>query len=290
MRHADVAMYDAKESGKGVARYESGRDNNGREQLRLVADLRDAFAHDPDQLVVYYQPKCTPLGEVTGAEALIRWQHPQYGLLNPDAFVQMAENHSLMPVLTRHVLHSALAQCREWRVFDEHAAVAVNLSATSLLDENLVEDIVAALDQAGVPATALVLEITETMLMADPERSRRTLHALRGHGIRLAVDDYGTGHCSLAYLRDLPVHELKLDRSFVRDIATEPRAAAIVRSTINLAHSLGLVLVAEGVEDAEAAQLLHSMGCDLAQGYYFGRPAPPVSQLSMLRNAAKASV
>jgi EAL domain-containing protein (putative c-di-GMP-specific phosphodiesterase class I) len=194
----------------------------------------------------------------------------------------MAENHSLMSPLTRHVLRFALDQCREWRVFDPDATVAVNLSATSLLDESLVADVVAALERASVSPCALMLEITETMLMADPDRSRRTLHALRDHGIRLAVDDYGTGHCSLAYLRNLPVQELKLDRSFVRDIATEPRDAAIVRSTIDLAHSLGLVLVAEGVEDAEAARLLHEMGCDLAQGYYFGRPGPSVMRLAEL--------
>jgi EAL domain-containing protein (putative c-di-GMP-specific phosphodiesterase class I) len=280
MRHADIAMYEAKRSGKGVTHYDPAQDENSRERLRLVGDLRAAFAHNPDQLTVYYQATCTPPGKVVGAEALIRWQHPTQGLLNPDAFVQIAENHSLMPVLTRHVLRNALVQCRQWRVFDGHATVAVNLSATSLLDEGLVDDVITALEQADVPANALVLEITETMLMADPERSRRTLHALRDHGIRLAIDDYGTGHCSLAYLRNLPVHELKLDRSFVRDIAIEPRDAAIVRSTIELAHSLGLVLVAEGVEDAEAARLLGEMGCDFAQGYHFGRPRPPTSRLA----------
>ena len=290
MRHADVAMYDAKQSGKDVSVYNAARDVNSRERLRLVGELRSAFANDPDQLLVYFQPICTPHGDVTGAEALIRWQHPTAGLLNPDSFVQMAENHSLMAPLTRHVLRAALAQCRQWRALDPHATVAVNLSATSLLDDNLVDDVAAAIRLADVPADALILEITETMLMADPERSRRTLHALRGHGIRLAVDDYGTGHCSLAYLRNLPVQELKLDRSFVRDIATEPRDAAIVRSTIELAHSLGLVLVAEGVEDAETARLLQQMGCDLAQGYYFGRPAPSASHLARLTDHAAAAV
>jgi len=190
--------------------------------------------------------------------------------------------------LTRHVLRRALDQCRRWRVAEPHATIAVNLSVTSLLDENLVGDIVAMLHDAEVPPDALIIEITETILMSDPERSRRTLHALRDHGVALAVDDYGTGHCSLAYLRNLPVHELKLDRSFVRDIATEPRDAAIVRSTIDLAHSLDLVLVAEGVETVEAARLLHEMGCDLVQGYYFGRPGPPQDRMAALSDIVVA--
>jgi diguanylate cyclase (GGDEF)-like protein len=285
MRHADVAMYDAKRSRRGAAQYDSARDDNSRERLQLVSQLRDALANEPDQLVVHYQPKCTLTGTVVGVEALVRWQHPTRGLLYPDAFVQIAENNSLLPALTRHVLRTALAQCRRWRASEPHATVAVNLSVTSLLDAGLVGDTVATLARAGLPADALVLEITETMIMVDPERSRRTLHALRAHGILLAIDDYGTGHCSLAYLRDLPVQELKLDRSFVRDIAIRQQDAAIVRSTIDLAHSLGLVLVAEGVEDVEAAELLRAMDCDLAQGYYFGRPAPASATLAEAGNS-----
>ena len=151
---------------------------------------------------------------------------------------------------------------------------------TSLLDEGLVDHIVSALASAGVSADALILEITETMIMSDPERSSRTLRALNAHGIKLSIDDYGTGQCSLAYLRDLPVQELKLDRSFVRDIVVKPRDAAIVRSTIELAHSLGLALVAEGVEDLASAELLRSMGCDVVQGFYFGRPQPGSDRLA----------
>jgi diguanylate cyclase (GGDEF)-like protein len=288
VQHADVAMYDAKRTGVGVAVYDPGRDSNSREQLQRVGELRDAFAHDPDQLVVYYQPKCALDGHVVGAEALIRWQHPVHGLLLPDAFVQIAEDHSLMPTLTRYVLRRALVQCRQWRTVDPQATVAVNLSVTSLLDDRLVDDVVAALKQIDVPASALVLEITETLVMSDPERSLRTLHALREHGIRLAVDDYGTGHCSLSYLRELPVDELKLDRSFVRNMATQPRDAAIVGSTVGLAHSLDLILVAEGAEDAETIRLLREMNCDLVQGYYFGRPRPPTPVLAQLRDAVTA--
>jgi EAL domain-containing protein (putative c-di-GMP-specific phosphodiesterase class I) len=235
---------------------------------------------DPHQLVVYYQAKCSLSGRVVGAEALVRWQHPTRGLIGPDRFVQTAENNSLMPALTRHVLRTALAQVRRWRVTDASATVSVNLSVTSLLDEGLVDHMTSALVEAGVPADALILEITETMIMIDPERSNRTLNALSALGVKLSIDDYGTGQCSLAYLRDLPVQELKLDRSFVRHIVTKDRDAAIVRSTIELAHSLGLVLVAEGVEDLESAELLRSMGCDVAQGYYFGRPRPAAPTLA----------
>lgn len=280
MRHADVAMYDAKVNHTTVARYDPDRDDNSRERLQLIGELRAVLAGDPGQLVVHYQPKCTLTGDVVGAEALVRWQHPERGLLGADRFVQTAENNSLMPALTRHVLRTALAQVRRWRVTDPTATVSVNLSVTSLLDEGLVEHVAGALLAAAVPPDALILEITETMIMMDPERSNRTVHALGGLGVKLSIDDYGTGQCSLAYLRDLPVQELKLDRSFVRDIVVKERDAAIVRSTIELAHSLGLVLVAEGVEDLAAAELLRDMGCDIAQGYFFGRAAPATDILA----------
>jgi diguanylate cyclase (GGDEF)-like protein len=286
MRHADVAMYDAKVNHTGHARYDPDRDDNSRERLQLIAELRDVLRHDPDQLVVYYQPKCSLSGRVVGAEALVRWQHPTRGLIGPDRFVQTAENNSLMPALTGHVLRTALVQVRQWRLSDPLATVSVNLSVTSLLDEGLVDHMTSALTDAGVAADALILEITETMIMIDPERSNRTLHALSALGIKLSIDDYGTGQCSLAYLRDLPVQELKLDRSFVQHIVTKQRDAAIVRSTIELAHSLGLVLVAEGVEDLPSAELLRAMGCDVAQGYYFGRPQPGTPTLAEAVDAA----
>jgi diguanylate cyclase (GGDEF)-like protein len=280
MRHADTAMYDAKSSHAGTARYDPARDGNTRERLHLVAELRAALATDPDQIVVYYQPKVVLTGQPVGAEALVRWQHPQRGLVGPDRFLPAAEANSLMPALTRHVLRRALHQCRRWRATDPLVTVSVNLSVTSLLDEGLVDQVTAALAGAGVPPDALILEITETTIMTDPERSNRTLRALRERGIKLSIDDFGTGHCSLAYLRDLPVQELKLDRSFVQHIAVRERDAAIVRSTIDLAHSLGLALVAEGVEDAAGADLLRAMGCDVAQGYYFGRPQPGTDVLA----------
>jgi diguanylate cyclase len=280
MRHADIAMYDAKSTHTGAARYDPARDGNTRERLQLVAELRAALATDPDQIVVYYQPKCALTGRAVGGEALVRWQHPDRGLVGPDKFLPAAEANSLMPALTRHVLRTALARCRRWRATDPLVTVSVNLSVTSLLDESLAEQICTALAEARVPPDALILEITETTIMMDPERSNRTLQALSERGIKLSIDDFGTGHCSLAYLRDLPVQELKLDRSFVQHIAVRDRDAAIVRSTIDLAHSLGLTLVAEGVEDAVGAALLRDMGCDIAQGYYFGRPQPGTDVLA----------
>jgi len=280
MRHADIAMYDAKSTHAGAARYDRARDGNALERLQLVAELRQALAADLGQIVVHYQPKCELTGRAVGAEALVRWQHPGRGLVGPDKFLPAAEANSLMPALTRHVLRAALAQCRRWRATDPLVTVSVNLSVTSLLDQNLVDHVSTALAEAGVPPDALVLEITETTIMMDPERSNRTMRAIRERGIKLSIDDFGTGHCSLAYLRDLPVQELKLDRSFVRDIAARERDAAIVRSTIDLAHSLGLTLVAEGIEDAAGADLLRRMGCDIAQGYYFGRPQPGTDVLA----------
>jgi diguanylate cyclase (GGDEF)-like protein len=280
VRHADVAMYDAKRIHAGAARYDATRDNNSREGLQLIGELRQALTTDPGQIIVHYQPKTTLTGEIVGAEALVRWQHPTRGLLGPEAFIQTVENHSLMPALTRQVMQTALAQCRRWRCSDPRATVSVNLSATSLLDDNLTEQVATALVAADLTPDALTIEITESMIMLDPERSRRTLQALHEHGVKLSIDDYGTGQCSLAYLRDLPVQELKLDRTFVRFIAIRQRDAAIVRSTVDLAHSLGLELVAEGVEDLAAVMLLREMGCDFAQGYYFGRPAPGAPTLA----------
>jgi diguanylate cyclase len=272
LRQADVAMYAAKRLRHGIAVYEPSRDINSRERLQVATDLRRAL--DDDEFIVHYQPKCTMDGRVTGVEALCRWQHPRHGLLAPESFISLAEEHHLTPALTRRILRAALADCRSWRRAGLAATVSVNLSPSTLLDPGLLDDVGNALADAGLPADVLVLEITETTVMADPPRGRGVLTALHALGVRLSVDDYGTGHCSLAYLRHLPVEELKLDRSFVANVVGDKRDAAIVRSTIELAHALGMIMVAEGVEDAASAELLARMGCDLAQGYYFSRPLP----------------
>jgi EAL domain-containing protein (putative c-di-GMP-specific phosphodiesterase class I) len=207
-------------------------------------------------------------------EALVRWAHPHQGLLYPDTFLPLAERANLMRSLTLVVLQSALRQCQVWRQDGLDLPVAVNLSAANLLDVQLPGDVAKLLAALGLPPRALELEITETTLMADPVRGKQVLGELRTLGVRIAVDDYGTGYSSLAYLQELAVDELKLDKSFVMRMIEDAGAGAIVRTTVDLAHSLGLTLVAEGVEDAAALAELERLGCDVAQGYHISKPLP----------------
>jgi diguanylate cyclase (GGDEF)-like protein len=275
LRRADIAMYQAKGTRSGYVVYSSTVDNmEGEDRLRTLEELRDAI-HER-HLVVHYQPKVDARTlSVSGVEALVRWQHATRGLLYPDSFLPLAEDSGLMRELTLAVLEQSLDQVKEWHDAGRDLTVAVNLSASSLVDSELPGQIWKILFDRQLPATALELEITEDFLMGDRERARAILSQLRRLGIRVAVDDFGTGYSSLAYLRELPIDELKLDRSFVSPMSEDPRAAAIVRSTIELAHSLGMTLVAEGVEDeATAAQLARS-GCDEAQGFFFSKALPP---------------
>ncbi len=280
LRCADMAMYAAKRGGTGARLFRAEQSAANGDRLQLAEDLRRAITSD--QLRVHYQPKVDLAGSGRAVEALVRWAHPDRGLLAPDAFLPLAEDHRLMPALTRIVLGIALADCAAIRRAGIDLAVSVNLSAADLLDETLPGFVQATLAEHGVPDEALTLEITETTVMSDPLRAQTTLERLHEQGVRLSVDDYGTGHCSLAYLRRLPVQELKLDRSFVTHMSTEPRDSAIVRSSVDLAHSLGLRMVAEGVEDAGAVDLLIAAGCDVAQGFYFARPMPVDELLSWL--------
>jgi diguanylate cyclase len=206
-------------------------------------------------------------------EALVRWQHPERGLLAPDSFLPLAEQTGLMPALTAEVLGQSVRQCLEWRSAGLDVGVSVNVSASSLLDQRLPEEVSWLLASTGLPPGSLTLELTENTLMADPEQCRETLATLSDLGVWLSIDDYGTGYCSLSYLQNLPVDELKLDRAFLRDL-TVGRNAAIVRSTIELAHALGLRMVAEGVEDEPSLDLLRRLGCDTAQGFHLSRPLP----------------
>ncbi|MDP9436672.1 MAG: EAL domain-containing protein [Actinomycetota bacterium] len=282
LRRADVAMYSAKRQRAGVQRYQPQADEHSRERLELVETLRDGL--ETGQIVVHYQPKIeVATGRTVGVEALVRWQHPQRGLLYPDAFIPLAEHSGLMRRLTEVVLSVSLDQCAQWREQGLELTVAVNLSASSLLDAALPTYIAGLLADRDLPAAALEVEITESVLMADRVRSIEVLLALRELGVRIAVDDYGTGYSSLAYLRELPVHELKLDKSFVMHLDEDPLAAAIVRSTVGLSHSLGLGMVAEGVETAGALTELQIYGCDLAQGYHIGRPQPADQLTSQLQ-------
>jgi diguanylate cyclase (GGDEF)-like protein len=271
---ADLAMYAAKSGRSGVAAYEEERDGDGRHRLEDVAQLRQAL--EGGELVLHYQPKLAlPTGAVDGVEALVRWQHPTRGLLYPDSFIELAESAGLMAELTRQVVDMALRQCRAWRDQGRALTMAVNVSPSNLVDEHFPDEVAGLLADHGLTAADLVLEVTESLLMEDRERAVRVLSRLREDGVGVAIDDYGTGYSSLAYLAALPVTELKLDRTFVSALTGSPRAESIVTSTLQLAHALGLVLVAEGAEDQDTVDALATLGCDLVQGYHLSRPLPP---------------
>ena len=275
LRKADIAMYKAKTLFKGHHVYCIADDADDATRLQMVEELRTALT--TGQLVVYYQPKIDlDTGDVHSVEALVRWDHPTRGLLSPDAFLALVEEFGLMPSLTQVVLEMALDQVVVWAAQGRPMTVAVNLSASSLVDDNLPEQVTAMLAARGVPPSGLQLEITEEFLMADHDRARSILARLRDSGVQISVDDYGTGYSSLSYLLDLPVDELKLDRSFVFPMADDARAAALVASTIALAHSLDLRIVAEGVETGVVFTALRRLGCDQAQGYLMSRPVSAV--------------
>ena len=273
IQRADIAMYAAKEGGRGYVLFEPQLDTYSPRRLSLAGALRTAIADG--QIVLFFQPKAElATGRIVGVEALARWQHPQLGIVGPAEFVPIAEQTGLIGPLTSHVLDAALRQVREWSDGGEQLSVAVNLSARSFLDAQLAVEIPRLLDRHDVDASALELEITESMLMLDPARAKLTLDRLSAIGLSLQVDDFGTGYSSLANLKRLPVDGIKIDKSFVIDMPHDASDAAIVRSTIDLAHNLGLRVVAEGVESHEAWQRLAELGCDLAQGFHVSRPLP----------------
>ena len=270
---ADKAMYKAKASFVGHHVYSPDDDADDASRLQTVEELRTALVDG--QFVAFYQPKIDlQSGAVHSVEALVRWDHPARGRLYPDAFLPLVEEFGLMPLLTRSVLEMALDQIVVWTAQGRPMTVAVNLSASSLVDDNLPEQVTAMLAARGLPPSGLQLEITEEFLMADRDRARSILARLRDSGVQISVDDYGTGYSSLSYLLDLPIDELKLDRSFIFPMADDARAAALVSSTITMAHSLGLRMVAEGVETGIVFTELKRMGCDQAQGYFMSRPVP----------------
>ena len=273
LQRADIAMHQAKSEHTRTARYDPARDSSGSERLVLLSELR--FALDLDELAVHFQPKVKlSTGRVEGVEALVRWQHPIRGLLLPDVFIPAAEQTGLIRPLALRVLDLALVACQGWRAAGLDLTVAVNLSTRNLLDLSLPADVRGALARHGLPASALELEITESTAMADPVRALRVLGELAEMGVVLAIDDYGTGHSSLAYLQRLPVRHLKIDKSFVMTMASDGGNAVIVRSTVELARHLGLDVIAEGVEDLGVVRQLTELGCHFAQGYALGRPAP----------------
>jgi diguanylate cyclase (GGDEF)-like protein len=271
LQRADIAMYQAKNARAGADVYLPDRDMHSRRRLERIERLRTAVS--TGEIVVHYQPLCDiTTGELLGMEALARWEHPEDGLLPPSEFVTLAEQFGLSRALTATVLDSALAACRQWRVSRPHIYVSVNLSPSDLLDAGLPDRVSAMLGSHGLPGDALVLEITENTLMSDPVRARETLGYLRRLGVNVAIDDFGTGYSSLAYLRELPVDLLKLDRSFVTGMDVDRHLRAIVGSTVGLAHSLGLRMVAEGVETSGVLERLAVLGADIGQGWFLGRP------------------
>ncbi len=267
VQRADVAMYQAKGGRTGHEIYAPERDVHSRDRLGLLGDLRNAI--DSSQLVLHYQPKGNLItGEVEGVEALVRWQHPKRGLLLPNEFIPPAEQTSLMRPLGLYVLEVAMRQTRAWLDEGLELTVAANLSTPNLLDLGLPDDIARLIEEIGLPAAQLQLEVTENIIMADPVRVIEVLERLKALGVRLALDDFGTGASSLSYLKSLPVDELKIDRSFVLAMTESEPDAVIVRSTTELAQRLGLRVVAEGVETAETWDQLAAIGCEQAQGFY----------------------
>jgi diguanylate cyclase (GGDEF)-like protein len=284
LQRADVAMYVAKSSNVPFQIYESEQDEHDPERLRLVGDLRRAM--EEHELVVYYQPKAElQSGAVLSTEALIRWIHPTRGVVGPDQFIPLAQHTGLIMPLTMYVLDEAIKQAAEWQRQGIHLAVAVNLATRNLMNPRLAGDIRELLDLHGLEARWLALEITEGTIMADPFRALTVLRELNAMGVRLAIDDFGTGYSSLAYLKRLPVDEVKIDKSFIKNMVADSSDAAIVRSTIDLARNLGLEVVAEGVETEEVRESLLLLGCHLMQGYYLTRPLPPAEFLNWLRTA-----
>jgi diguanylate cyclase len=284
LRHADIAMYEAKRRRSGAERYAPEFDRHSRDRLQISQDLDRAF--ERGEFVLHYQPKCDAYtGAAISVEALVRWQHPERGLLYPDAFLTLIEQRGMTARLTETVLALAAVQAAAWRARGIEFPIAVNLTATDLLDSSLPGRIRRLLESHELPMGTLELEITESLVLTDPQSATRTLARLRKLGIAIAVDDYGTGYSSLSHLRDLPIDHLKIDRSFVTDLVSSPRTAAIVRSTIELAHALDLRVVAEGVEDIATLRALRELGCDWVQGYFFTKPLPPASLIAWQRAA-----
>jgi EAL domain-containing protein (putative c-di-GMP-specific phosphodiesterase class I) len=271
LRHADVAMYESKRGGRSYEVYDPDSDPNNAERLSLATDLRKAL--QTNALVLHYQPQMDlGTGELAGVEALLRWQHPSLGLLGAERFMALAEQIGLASAISEHALVTAIRQCGDWRRNGLNLHVAVNLDVRTLLDLEFRERITAHLDEFEVDGEQIELEITETSLMTDPVRVRRVAHELAETGFQLAIDDFGTGYSSLNYLSQLPISRLKIDQSFVGAMTTSHRERVIVGATIDLAHNLGLEVVAEGVEDETTLELLRELGSDFAQGYHIGLP------------------
>ncbi|HET9517329.1 MAG TPA: EAL domain-containing protein, partial [Actinoplanes sp.] len=277
LREAEIAMYDAKQRGDQVMVYSADTAHHSPERLSLLADLRTALQAEPGQdgVTLYYQPQIAiETGEVVAVEALLRWRHPTRGLVDPEELIGVAEQTSVMRLLTGRVLHDVVAQLAQWQAAGRPVRAAVNVSVRDLHVGDLADQVDDLLRRYGVPPALLQLEITESALMADPHRVLATINRLDRMGVAISLDDFGTGYSSLSHLRRLPLAEVKIDRSFVLGMASNTGDAAIVRSVIDLAGALGLRVVAEGVEDERTWRLLHAAGCHAAQGWFHARPMP----------------
>ena len=282
LRCAHAAVEAAILQRTSMARFAASSDQAQHRRLRLGADLPAALASG--QLFLHYQPKTRMRDRrICGVEALVRWQHPEFGPVSPAEFIPIAENTGTSAALTRWVLQSALAQLAAWHRNRMPLEMAVNLSAADVLDTQLLQYILEALSEVKVPAGSLTLEITESVLMHEPAAARRNMEMLRVAGVRFSIDDFGTGYSSLSQLRELAADELKIDQSFVRGSRRGPEQVAVLRAIIDMAHGLGLRTVAEGVETEEHWQMLANLGCNSAQGYLISRPVPAAELLPLLQ-------
>jgi len=273
MQHADVAMYECKRHNLSYSFYDIEKDVHSLESLALSQDLK--LAIQKNNLNVYYQPKLTVTDQKPiGCEALLRWNHPEVGFISPEHIIELAEANGLIDELTLIIIHQAFSDHKRLEQQGYLLQIAINLSVYNLKNESFVSDVEKIIQNHDVDAKFITFEITESAMMADPEKSINMMKYLTQLGAKFSVDDFGTGFSSLAYLKKLPVSELKIDRSFVRDIATDQSDKLIVQSTIELAHNLGLSVVAEGVEDEKSLFILQQLGCDVTQGYFFSKPLP----------------
>jgi EAL domain-containing protein (putative c-di-GMP-specific phosphodiesterase class I) len=289
MQRADVAMYVAKQDNIGFVVYSKDLDEHSPHRLTLMGELREGIKCD--ELKLYYQPKIrSASNKLNSVEALVRWQHKIHGLMLPDDFIPLAERTGLIQDLTFWTLKEALKRCTEWHKQNINIGVAVNLSPQCLLNPEFPEILTGLLASYGFPAEFLTLEITETSIMTGADRSLKILERIHEMGVSFSIDDFGTGYSSLAYLKKLPVSEIKIDKSFVMEMLKDKSDATIVKATIQLGHNLGLKVVAEGVEDKETYSALKDMGCDILQGYYISRPAPAKDFMDWVQRKGKDGV
>ncbi len=282
MQRANVALFAAKQRNQQYTIYSSDLDKQSPHRITMMGELRQAIEND--ELVLYYQPKIDlHTRRISGVEALVRWQHPEHGFLLPDEFIPMAERTGLIKLLSIWVLKQALSQAEKWHGQNLKLNIAINLSPTTFLDSDLPDLIIGMLALYDIPAEYIILEITEGSMIKDPDLAMEILNRLTSRGIKISIDDFGTGYSSLAYLKKLPVNEIKIDKSFVSDMLKNDNDAVIVKSIIDLGHNLSLNVVAEGVEDKKTVARLKSLGCDVLQGYYFSKALSNKDFLNWLR-------